>query len=110
MTAVAIDAYSYGEALGLVFFGFTLLAVGYLIRHSGYLPWIIGLLIQIGGASYVFNSSLLLVVPDLANIAFLVPSFVAELTLALWLLVKGVDASKWKSRVPSTQATATALM
>jgi hypothetical protein len=110
LTDVAIQAYSYGEALGLVFFGFTLLAVGYLIRHSGYLPWIIGLLIQIGGISYVFNSFLLLVAPDLANIAFLVPSFVAELSLALWLLVKGVDASKWKARGSSTQVTQTASM
>ena len=105
LTDVAIKAYSSGEALGLVFFGFTLLAVGYLIRHSGYLPWIIGLLIQIGGVSYVVNSFLLLVAPDLANIVFLVPSFVAELSLALWLLVKGVDLSKWESRVRSTEAT-----
>ena len=105
LTDVAIQAYSYGEALGLVFFGFTLLATGYLIRHSGYLPWIFGLLIQTGGIAYIVNSFLLLVVPDGASIAFLVPSFVAELSLALWLLLKGVDASKWESRVRGTAAT-----
>ena len=105
LTDVAIAAYSYGEALGLVFFGFTLLGVGYLIRHSGYLPWIIGLLIQIAGVSYVVNSFLLLVTPDLANIVLLLPAFIGELSLALWLLVKGVDASKWELRVRSTQAT-----
>ena len=99
LTEVAISAYSSGEALGLVFFGFTLLGVGYLIRHSGYLPWMIGLLLQIGGASYVANSFLLLVAPDLANIVLLVPAFVAELSLALWLLLKGVDAGKWQLRV-----------
>jgi hypothetical protein len=69
------------------------------------LPWILGLLVQIAGVSYVVNSFLLLVAPDLANIAFLIPSFVAELSLALWLLVKGVDASKWERRVRSTLAT-----
>ena len=105
LTDVAIQAYSYGEALGLVFFGFTLLAVGYLIRRSGYLPWILGLLVQIAGVSYIVSSFLLLVAPDLANIAFLIPSFVAELSLALWLLVKGVNASKWELRVSSTPAT-----
>ncbi len=101
LTDIAIQAYSYGEALGLVFFGFTLLSVGYLIRHSGYLPWILGLLIQVAGASYIVNSFLLLAAPDVdvANIALLVPIFVAELSLALWLLVKGVDASKWELRV-----------
>ena len=96
LTDVAIQAYSDGEALGLVFFGFTLLSVGYLIRHSGYLPWILGLLAQIAGVSYVVNSFLLLVAPELASIAFLIPIFIAELSLALWLLVKGVDASKWE--------------
>ena len=105
LTDLAIQAYSYGEALGLVFFGFTLLAEGYLIRHSGYLPRILGLLVQIGGVSYIVSSLVLLVAPDLANIAFLIPSFVAELSLALWLLVKGVDASKWELRVRSTLAT-----
>jgi hypothetical protein len=102
---VAIQAYSYGEALGLVFFGFTLLGVGYLIRHSGYLPWIIGALLQVAGVSYVVNSFLLLAAPHLANIIFLIPSFVAELSLALWLLVKGVDASQWESRFRSIEAT-----
>jgi Domain of unknown function (DUF4386) len=105
LTDLAVQAYSYGEALGLIFFGFTLLAEGYLIRHSGYLPRILGLLVQIGGVSYIVNSLLLLLAPDLGNIAFLIPSFVAELSLALWLLIKGVDASKWELRVSSTPAT-----
>jgi Domain of unknown function (DUF4386) len=105
LTDLAIEAYSYGEALGLVFFGFTLLAEGYLIRHSGYLPRILGLLVQIGGVGYIVSSFLLLVAPDLSNIAFLIPSFVAELSLALWLLIKGVDASMWEQRVSSTPAT-----
>ena len=105
LTDVAIQAYSYGEALGLVFFGFTLLATGYLIRHSGYLPWVLGPLVQVAGVSYVVNSFLVLVAPDVANIAFLVPSFVAELSLALWLFIKGVDASKWESRLRRTEAT-----
>ena len=108
LTDIAIRAYSYGEALGLVFFGFTLLSVGYLVRHSGYLPWILGVLLQVAGVSYVVNSFLVLVVPDVASIVFLIPSFVAELSLALWLLVKGVDAAKWEHGFPSTGAASSA--
>jgi hypothetical protein len=99
LTDVAIQAYSYGEGLGLVFFGFTLLGVGYLIRHSGYLPWILGALVQMAGVSYVLNSFLLLIVPDLANIVLLIPAFIAELSLALWLIIRGVDESHWEQRV-----------
>lgn len=95
----AIAAYSSGEALGLAFFGFTLLGVGYLIRHSDYLPWLIGLLLQVGGGSYVINSFLVLLAPELASILILVPAFVAELSLALWLLLKGVDGRKWELRM-----------
>lgn len=98
LTAISVDAYAYGEALGLVFFGFTLLSIGYLIRHSAYLPWILGAAVQIGGVSYVVNSVLVVLSPELANIAFLVPAFVGETSLALWLLFKGVDGSKWAIR------------
>jgi hypothetical protein len=104
LTDDAIQAYSYGEALGLVFFGFTLLGVGYLIRHSGYLPWVLGLLVQIAGVCYVVNSFMLVVAPEVANIVFLIPAFVAELSLALWLLAKGVDTSGWGRRVRSAEA------
>jgi hypothetical protein len=105
LTDLAIQAYSYGEPLGLVFFGFALVSVGYLIRHSGYLPWILGLLIQVAGVSYVVNSFLLLLAPELANIALLVPAFIGELSLALWLLIKGVDASRWEMQARSAPAT-----
>lgn len=95
LTDLAVHAYAWGEALGLIFFGFTLMGTGYLIRHSGYLPWVIGLLVQIAGVGYVASSFLLLVAPDapdLLNIALLVPAFVGELSLASWLVIKGVDA------------------
>ena len=93
---VALRAYSFGEPIGLVFFGFTCMLEGYLIRHSGYLPWILGLLMQIAGVAYVANSFLLLLAPDVASILFLIPTVVAELSLALWLIVKGVDVTKFR--------------
>jgi hypothetical protein len=93
---VALRAYSFGEPIGLVFFGFTCMLEGYLIRHSGYLPWILGLLMQIAGVAYVANTFLLLLAPGVASIIFLIPTVVAELSLALWLVVKGVDVTKFR--------------
>jgi hypothetical protein len=83
---VAIQAYSCGEALGLVFFGVTLLGTGYLIRHSGYFPWVLGVMVQIAGVSYVVTSFLRLVFPDAPTIVFvlfLIPALVAELSLGV---------------------------
>jgi hypothetical protein len=45
---------------------------------------------QTAGVSDLTNSFALLLAPTLVNIAVLVPAFVAELSLALWLLVRGV--------------------
>jgi hypothetical protein len=93
---VALRAYSFGEPIGLVFFGFTCILEGYLIRHSGYLPWILGVLMQIAGVAYVANTFLLLLAPGVASILFLIPTVVAELSLALWLVIKGVDVPKFR--------------
>jgi hypothetical protein len=53
---------------------------------------------QVAGVCYVTNSFALVLNPPLASALFpfiLLPPFVAELSLALWLLVKGVDVTKW---------------
>jgi hypothetical protein len=49
---------------------------------------------QIAGLSYLINSFALILAPSLANRLFpaiLVPAFIGELSLCLWLLVKGVN-------------------
>lgn len=54
---------------------------------------------QIAGWCYLTNSFALLLLPTLANRLFpaiLVPAFLGEASLCLWLLVKGVDVEKWK--------------
>jgi hypothetical protein len=69
------------------------------------LPWVIGLLVQVAGLGYVIHSCVLVLLPgtpELVNAAFLVPAFVGELSLASWLLVKGVDAAKLDARVRSS--------
>ena len=94
---LSIRSHGYGFGIGLIFFGFTCLVLGYLIFKSGYMPRTLGVLMQIAGLSYLMNSFALILAPDFANQIFpaiLVPAFVAELSLALWLLVKGVSAEK----------------
>jgi len=98
---LAIRSDSYGFGVGLIFFGFALLALGYLIFKSGYLPKIIGILIQTAGVCYLINSFALILSPALAGTLFpyiLIPCFVGESTLCLWLLIKGVDQPRWRER------------
>jgi hypothetical protein len=98
LAQVSIAAHEYGFALGLVFFGMTCLVEGYLIARSGYLPRLLGLGMQLAGLCYLTNSFALIVAPDVAARLFpavLLPPFFAELALATWLLVKGVDLARW---------------
>jgi len=98
---------SHGFGFGLIFFGCGCLVLGWLIRRSGYLPWIIGALIQLAGACYLVNSFALILAPSLAGALFpaiMLPPLVAETSLALWLLIKGVDVARWNARVAEMRA------
>jgi hypothetical protein len=88
-------------AIGLVFFIFTCLALGYLIFRSGFLPRAIGVLMFVAAGAYILTSFAHILSPSLAAQlvpGIFVPIFIAELSLALWLTVKGVDREKWHSR------------
>ena len=97
--SMRMDANGFG--FGLIFFGCGCLVFGWLIRRSGYLPRILGALIQLAGACYLVNSFALILAPALAGKLFpaiMLPPFLAETSLALWLLIKGVDVPRWNAR------------
>lgn len=95
---LAIRSHTMGFAIALVFFGVECVLLGWLIHRSGYMPRLIGVLMAVAGVCYVVNSFALILSPPLARRLFpaiLMPSLIGELSLALWLLVKGVRAEKW---------------
>ncbi|MFN3629805.1 MAG: DUF4386 family protein, partial [Casimicrobiaceae bacterium] len=107
LTALAINLHGYGFGIGLIFFGIACLLRGWLIARSGFLPKPLGLLLLLAGLSYLLNSFALLLAPKLAAAMFpaiLLPAFVGELALALWLIVKGVDLQHWAQRRPDALA------
>ena len=79
-----------GFGVALIFFGVECVILGYLIHRSAYMPRSIGTLMQIAGVCYVVNSVALLLSPALSSQLFptiLIPSLIAELSLALWLVL-----------------------
>jgi hypothetical protein len=56
---------------------------------------------------YLFNSVVYFtppgILPDLFPYSYL-PSLLAEASLALWLLILGVDAAKWKTQSTPSRA------
>ncbi len=98
---LAIKSHSHGFGLALLFFGCCFLFHGWLIFRSGFLPRILGILIQIAGCCYLTNSFALFLAPTFAGRLFpaiLFPAFIGEASLCLWLLVKGVNVQRWKEQ------------
>jgi hypothetical protein len=81
--------------IGLVFFGLHCLGVGYLILRSTFLPRIIGALMVLAGIGW-----LTFLLPPLAQSLApfnMLPGAVGELSLTLWLLIKGVNIQRWNA-------------
>jgi len=85
-----LDMHKQALAVGFVAFGTSLAILGYLIWRSGILARPVGILLVVGGACYVANSLLMLGMGEPSNRLVLLPAAPAELSLCLWLLVKGV--------------------
>lgn len=86
--------FNTGYGISLVPFGIHCLLTGYLIFRSSFLPRMIGILIALAGLGY-----LTFVWPPLGDRLFvpyiLVPALVGEGSLALWLMLVGVNAGRW---------------
>ena len=98
---LSVKAHGYGFGIGLIFFGFVCLVNGYLIFKSGFFLFFFCVLMQIAGLSYLINSFALILAPSLENAIFpaiLIPPFIGELSLCLWLIIKGVNSTRWKQK------------
>ena len=89
----ALDLQSQGYGIGLVFFAVYCIIVGYLIFTSHLVPRVLGILYALSGISYLANSIVMFLSKDFYNPwfpYFAVVAFIGEISLCLWLLVRGV--------------------
>jgi len=89
------------------FFGFELMTIGYLVYRSNFLPRAIGLLLVVDGISYLVYCFVDILAPGLAShlVPWVqLPILAGEGSLTVWLLVAGVNATRWTelARAPST--------
>jgi hypothetical protein len=99
MSLMALQLHLQGFLISLVFFGFYCVVVGYLVFKSTFFPRTLGVLMAIAGLGYLANSFLKLLAPTLANTLpdFIFITGLGELAFMLWLLVFGLDATKWEA-------------
>ncbi|MBF4471082.1 DUF4386 domain-containing protein [Flavobacterium sp. HJJ] len=99
LSLLSLNIQAQGYGIGLVFFGFYCLIIGFLIFKSNLLPKILGVLYAIAGLCYLINSFTMFLSKGFENPMFVylaIPIFIGELSLCLWLLIKGIDTSKYK--------------
>jgi len=97
LSLLFLNIQSQGYAIGLVFFGFYCILIGYVIFKTNAIPKIIGVLYAIAGLCYLINSFTMFFSKGFANPMFVylaIPIFIGELCLCLWLLIKGIDTTK----------------
>lgn len=99
-----LEAHGIGYSIGLVFFGCSILVLGYLLFKSGYFPRTLGILLVIASLVYLVDSFASFILLDYANYAaittplVLVAAFIPEMALCLWLLIKGVNVPAREKR------------
>ena len=100
LVSLFLSAYEYGALIWGTFFGLHLLVVGYLLYKSGYYPKILGVLFVLASAGYLIDSFGNLVLPQFAEVYtwIVLATIPAELSFAVWLLIKGVNVEKWEKR------------
>jgi hypothetical protein len=86
-TLLKVDAFDDLWMAGLILFGVHLAIVGYLAYVSGYVPKVLGVLLVVAGAGYVFDSaaSTVLASPPGSVATF---TFLGEFLLAVWLVAR----------------------
>lgn len=84
----------YGTMVLEMFWGIWLIPFGMLVYRSGFIPRIFGILLLIGGIGYMGNSFITLLLPEylvyVNKTVFFILVAPGELSIMLWLLIKGV--------------------
>ena len=96
LASLNVGAYSDGYKVGLVFFGLGSTVFSYLWFKSRYVPRGLAALGMFSSLLVATCALALLVVPEFANIAvpaYIVPIFLFELTMGIWLLARGLRQS-----------------
>jgi hypothetical protein len=98
LAGLFLNVFGTGFMIAQLFFAAWLLPLGYLVYKSGFLPRILGGLLILDFVAILLWFIQFFLFPDYEALSYpgLAISFIAEASLCLWLLVKGVNAERWE--------------
>lgn len=97
MVGSFMNQFQNGNSVIGIFWGLWLIPFGMLCCKSEFIPKVMGALLVLGGLSYVIDAFTFVLLPDLqpyTAIFVTVCSCIAEISILLWLLIKGVREPK----------------
>lgn len=105
LVLLLLDIQHYGYLIAQIFFGLWLVPLGYLAYTSRMFPKTLGVLLIVGGVSYVVDMLALFLLPEFGatiNAFVVIPPAIAELWMVGYLLVKGVRVQQQDEHAPAT--------
>ena len=96
-----LNLQSQGYNISLLLFAFYFPIIGWLVYKSDFLPRILGVIYTMAGVGYLINSLAWFLFPGIAAHLFpyiLLPAFIGEVSMCIWLIVKGVNVTKWEEK------------
>lgn len=97
LSMLFLNLHEQGTFIVGIFWGLWLFPFGYLVIKSGFIPKVLGILLIIGCFSYLVDSSTALLFPlqkGLVTNILMLPLALGELSMILWLLIKGVKVNQ----------------
>ncbi len=86
---ISVSSYGTIKLIGYLFFACHILVTGYTVFISGYIPRIFGVLLTIAFFSYVLAFYVNFLVPEALLLIFMLFMIIGELSLSIWLVLKG---------------------
>jgi hypothetical protein len=109
LTMLFVDMQNNGYVIASVFFGLWLAPLGYLAVKSAYFPNALGVLLIVACCGYLLDVVTVFLAPGISTPVTLFITYPAaaagELTLMLWLLIKGVRTPEPDTAAPAMAAT-----
>lgn len=93
--SVFLDLHKYGLHIAGIFFGLWLLPMGFLVFKSTYIPKIIGVFLMITSLGYLIDFLISFLYPDF-GVIISEYTWLGEVMMVLWLLIKGVNVDKFE--------------
>jgi hypothetical protein len=93
-----LEAHRNGYLIAGAFFGLHCFFLGYLLFKAGYFPKILGVFLVVASLGYLIESFGTFLLPKYRAVwtwIVAVPAVIAELSLCLWLLIRGINVKKW---------------